>query len=310
MLLLTMAAVPLLAADPNDLDRRFKYDRGIAIDLQQKPLYNRNGAQVSDATFASPKGGRVTAYIVRPATGKGPFAGLVFGHWGPGNRTEFLPEAEIYAQAGAVSVLIDYPWTRPEPWRKKIDQNSSIESDMAAFTQAVVDLRRAIDWLTGQTDIDPKRIAYVGHSYGAQWGAILSAVDDRVHAAVLMAGVPDWDAIYRHSQDPDMRDMRNQLGERLDKWLNSMRELSAIRYVPYAAPTPLLFQFARHERNFDESAMRRYYDAASLPKDIQWYDTGHELNDPRALGDRVRWLEKQIPLPGASAALERRLGLR
>ena len=64
-----------------------------------------------DLTYASPKGGRVTAYLVAPA-GKGPFAGLVFGHWGPGNRTEFLPEATLYARAGAASLLVDYPWVR------------------------------------------------------------------------------------------------------------------------------------------------------------------------------------------------------
>jgi len=40
------------------------------------------------------------------------------GPLGPGNRTEFLPEAMLYAEAGAVSVLIDYPGVRPEPHRR------------------------------------------------------------------------------------------------------------------------------------------------------------------------------------------------
>jgi hypothetical protein len=34
--------------------------------------------------------------------------GIVFGHWGPGNRSEFVPEAIVYAKAGAVSLLINY----------------------------------------------------------------------------------------------------------------------------------------------------------------------------------------------------------
>jgi cephalosporin-C deacetylase-like acetyl esterase len=42
--------------------------------------------------------------------------------------------------------------------------------------QAVVDLRRGIDLLLARSDVDPKRLAYVGHSYGAQWGSILSAL--------------------------------------------------------------------------------------------------------------------------------------
>ena len=88
----------------------------------------------------------MTAYLVVPAV-KGPHAGLVFGHWGPGDRTEFLPEAKLYATAGAVSLLIDYPWVRPAPWRKKLKFLDAPETDHAAFVQAVVDLRRGFDLL-------------------------------------------------------------------------------------------------------------------------------------------------------------------
>jgi hypothetical protein len=45
---------------------------------------------------------------------------------------------------------------------------------------------------------------------------------------------------------------------------------------PYAAPTPLLFQFARYERYFNEAAMLKYAQAASQPKVVKWYDTGHD----------------------------------
>lgn len=63
------------------------------------------------------------------------------------------------------------------------------EMDRQAEIHAVVDLRRGIDLLLARPDVDPRRLAYVGHSYGAQWGAILSAVDKRIKTAVLW---PAW----------------------------------------------------------------------------------------------------------------------
>lgn len=42
--------------------------------------------------------------------------------------------------------------------------------------------------------------------------------------------------------------------------------------------------------------MEHYAAAASDPKKVLYYDTGHDLNDPQALKDRYDWLEKQIDL--------------
>ncbi len=287
----------------------FDYDSKAPLDIGEKLLYERDGVKVLDITYASPKIGRVTAYLVLPAA-KGPHAAIVFGHWGYGNRTEFLPEAELYAQAGAACIVIDYPWTRPAQWRREVNQLTGPDEDFDAFVQAVVDLRRAIDLMAARPEVDAKRIGYVGHSFGAQWGAILAAVDRRLRAAVLMAGVPDSDAIYRESDDPEIEDVRKQYGDKLQKWLEKMRPLSAINYVPKAAPTPLLFQFARRERIFNESAMLRYYEAASRPKQILWYDTGHELNDPRALADRARWLERELKLKPVMPVLLQRMDIK
>lgn len=134
-------------------------------------------------------------------------APILFGHWGNGTRAEFIPEAKIYARAGAASLIPDYPWDRPEPWHKTPDHFDKPDIDREIYIQAVVDLRRGIDLLT-RPDVDPKRLAYVGHSYGAQWGSILSAVDKRMKTSVLMAGVAECIDIMLHSDDPDMVDFR------------------------------------------------------------------------------------------------------
>ena len=47
------------------------------------------------------------------------------------------------------------------------------------------DLRRALDVLLAQPGVDPKRIAYVGHDFGAMYGAVLAGVDRRVSVWAL-----------------------------------------------------------------------------------------------------------------------------
>jgi dienelactone hydrolase len=286
----------LLAQPPPAPNHRFDYDPSLPLNTVEKPLWNRNGVQVFDLLYDSPSGGRVTAYLVAPAT-RGPHrAGVVFGHWGPGDRTEFLPEAQILARAGAVCVLIDYPWKRPAPWYTDADDVTETDRAIALHAQAVIDLRRAVDLLLARGDVDPARLGYVGHSYGAQFGAILSAVDKRFRAFVLMGGIPDMEAILRDGHGPGLEAYRQNNRTQIETALPKLRATAAVEFVPHAAPARLLFQFARLEWNFGEPAMHRYFQAASEPKSVLWYDTGHELNDPQAFADRARWLRRELRL--------------
>jgi cephalosporin-C deacetylase-like acetyl esterase len=163
-------AVCSAAQVPTDLTSLFDYNKKESLDLQEHAIDRTKSAVLYDINYASSKGSRVTGYLVI-RTKPGLHPGIVFGHWGEGNRQEFLPEALLYAEGGVTSIMIDYPWKRPLPWRKRIfgaDMSPEQDRDMAA--QAVIDLRRAFDVLLQQLDIDKKRIVYVGHSFGAQWG--------------------------------------------------------------------------------------------------------------------------------------------
>jgi dienelactone hydrolase len=289
------------AADAFDaLKRQFDYDRSQPLDVEQHLLYERDGVQVYDLSYVSPRGGRVTAYLVAPKTA-GRHAGLLFGHWGAGNRTEFLPEATLYARAGAVSLLVDCPWVRPAQWRKPLKEIQDPESDYQTRVQMVIELRRGIDLLAARTDVDPNRLAYVGHSFGAQWGAILSAVDGRLKGACVMGGVPDQAAIWRDGDEPDIVAARAALPkERVEAYLKSSQRTDAVLYVGHST-VPLLFQFARYERYFNKAGMERYAQAARGPKEVRWYDTGHDLNDPQALVDRAVWLQRIVGLAPVAA---------
>lgn len=278
------------------LAHSFDYDPKQPLDIQDKVIEQFNGGTLHDITYTSPKGGPVAAYLVVP-TGKGPFAAVLFAHWGNGTRAEFIPEAKIYARAGAVSLIPDYPWDRPAPWHKTPDHFDKPEMDRDTEIQAVVDLRRGIDVLLARPDVDPKRLAYVGHSYGAQWGSILSAVDKRMKTSVLMAGVAECSDIMLRSNDPGMVDFRKtQPAGQLEKYCQVTGDIDAIHFVGHASPVPLLLQFANFEQYFDKTSMDNYVAAASDPKKVIHYDTGHDLNDPKALEDRYDWLAKYIDL--------------
>jgi len=272
----------------------FDYDASQALDIHDKIIEKFNGGTLHDITYMSPQGGRVGAYLVVPE-GKGPFAAVLFGHWGNGTRAEFIPEAKIYARAGAVSLIPDYPWDHPQPWHKSLDHFDKPEVDRDIMIQAVVDLRRGADLLLARPDVDPKRLAYVGHSYGAQWGSILSAVDKRMKTSVLMAGVAECNDIMLGSDDPGMVNFRkNQTAGRLEKYCQVTSDIDAAHFVGHAASKPPLMQFANYEQYFDKASMKRYSEAAGEPKKVIYYDTGHDLNDPSALEDRYEWLVKYI----------------
>jgi hypothetical protein len=103
-------AAPLLAQQiPLErLKPLFDYDASRPLEARTQFLREEPGAKISEVTYASPMGGRVDAFLVEPAAQSRRRPGIVFGHWGPGNRSEFVPEAIVYAKAGAVSLLINY----------------------------------------------------------------------------------------------------------------------------------------------------------------------------------------------------------
>jgi dienelactone hydrolase len=283
-------------ADFQSVAHVFDYEAKQSLDIHDKIIEEFSDGTLHDITYLSPKGGPVAAYLIVPK-GKGPFAAVLFGHWGNGTRAEFIPEAKVYAKAGAISLIPDYPWDRPQPWRKTPDHFDKPELDREAEIQAVVDLRRGIDVLLARPDVNPQRLAYVGHSYGAQWGSILSAVDKRMKTSVLMAGVAEMGDILLRGDDPSLLELRkSQPAGQLEKYAQVTGDIDAIHFVGHAAPIPLLLQFANFEQYFDKVSMQHYVAAASEPKKVLYYDTGHDLNDPQALQDRYDWLVKYINL--------------
>lgn len=315
---ITLLAVPLsivpLAQTPDaDSLKVFDYDHNSPLDLQEKAVQDRDGIQIHDISYASPKGGRVSAFLVAPP-GKGPFAGIVFLHAGQWDRHEFLAEAELLARAGAVSLLLDAPPMRPAAFRVK--QPDRFQS----YVQLVVDCRRAVDVLEslpggraisrGKSStprsshplVDPRRIAYVGHSLGATWGGALAVSERRFKALVLMAGFSEFSVSAKEFDIPP-----SQL-EKAQPFLKAIAPFDADRLLPHAAPAAVLLQFARSDEFISHEDALRSSNATSEPKVVKWYEGGHDFADPRALPDRAEFLRQHIGIAPLRPILMKELG--
>jgi predicted esterase len=259
------------------------YDSRAPLEWQELLVKDYGFAKLLDVSYASPRGGRVTAYAVVPTDTAHP-AGIVWQHWGQGDRSSMLPEALAMARRGAASILVNSPGNRPNSKPAK-----TTEESLGLWLQNVVDLRRAADALLEHYGARPESLAYVGHSYGATMGGLVAVGERRFRALVLMGGFASISDAMLHPRSGPAADAHDA---------EVFRVMDADRYIGRAAPTKLLLQFARYDRFVTEEQAKRYAAAASAPKTVRWYECGHELNDPEAVADREKWLAEQLGLGG------------
>jgi dienelactone hydrolase len=262
-------ALPLLAQDPESV-RRLDYDHNAALDVREVSVEKRGKVSVHDISYASPKGGRVPAFLVVPE-GKGPFPAVLWGHWywsnsSMRNRSEFLDEAIVLAHSGVVSLLPDGPIARAGHVENKEPLN---DTETPELIQAIVDMRRGVDLLVARSDVDPARLAFVGHSYNAGVGGILSGVDKRFKAFVLLAGGLS-DALDLQSED--LKKYREKVGsEKFDAFIAKNGWLDPGLFVAHAAPATVFLQYGGQEK-FLNPARARYAVVVSEPKRLKIYD--------------------------------------
>src|SRR3989454_11523937 len=87
-----------------------------------------------------------------------------------------------------------------------------------------------------------------------------------------------------------------------------MEPLAPIHYVGHVAPAALLFQFARFDVFVDERQALQYAAAGSQPKQVRWYDTGHDLFSADAVADRLEWLGLRLRLQPGGPDVQWRVG--
>jgi len=222
----------------------------------------------------SSRGDRVPGRLLLPPTGSGPFPLVLLTHGARGSK-----ESPYIAQVGApwvrggVAVLcIDLPLhgERASAKLSEIalaglgldgDASSTSRALLEEFVrQAVVDLQRAVDAAARLPEIDAERLAYAGLSLGSIVGATYCGHDPRPRAVALALGGGGFGA----------------------------SPLDPCHHVGRIAPRPVLFVNASRDETVPRAATDALFAAAQEPKEIQWFDSGHDELPGKAL--KTMWL--------------------
>jgi len=271
----------------------FDYDPQLSLDIQIDSEIDLNGYSSQEITYASPKGGRVPATLLVPADSSGPFAGILLMHGLPGDRSNNALFARRLVATGAVVLMIDAPFARPENRSRSSWPLTFSEVDRLEQIQLMVDLRRGVDLLIAREDVDPERIAYVGYSYGAAMGGLLAGIEPRIKAFGLMVGDGGLISHFTNAKGTPSGELTSLSDEDWQAWLELMEPIEPIRFVGRAAPSHLFFQNALRDQAVAQEDALAYQPAGSEPKKIEWYESDHFLPE-QAFQHMAEWLGTEI----------------
>ena len=246
----------------------------------------QDGIESQLLVIETPFGYRRVAEMFRPE-GEASLAAVLYVHWYEpesisSHRTQFEEEAKELARLGAVCLSIETLWSDRDFFLKRTQKE-----DMQNSMEEVVNIRRALDLLLSQSNVDAKRVAYVGHDFGGMYGVLAGSLDQRPTHYVVMASTPRFPDWYLYL--PKLE------GEARETFIRQMAEIDPITHVPNLSPARVFFQFATDDFHVPKERAGEFFAAAKEPREMKWYEAQHGLNEI-ATQDRKAWLRQSLGL--------------
>lgn len=304
------SASPPATPSPVTTAEFLAYDASVDPDVREEgePQAQEAGISVTDVSYASSYG-RVSAWLVEPAASvQSPYAGLVYLHGSETDRDDLLDEAVAMAHVGAVSLVLDAPFARGEgSIRPYLQSYVKPEKERDMTAQAAIDVRRAFDVLAARPDVDPERLGFVGHSWGASLGALVASVDDRVRAWALLSPRPSWTR-FLQSDDPFATSKREAYAKYWDAYIDMMQPFDALPVIGEVDGQSLLLQYGDFDDVVPPKVAHQLINAAATGTTTQRFEAGHAL-DAKATRARCDWLSDRLGLRRLDEATLARVGL-
>ena len=282
LLAFTLTAAVCLAADPKPA-APFKVDHQAPLKAEAKVVGTEKNFTKYRIEFNGIEGDRVPGHLYLPKEIRGRVPAVLVQHGvGDKKHAKYIVECcRMLTARGIIALAIDAP-ERGE--RKRPGKDGPAMWNLPAvrrwFQQHCGDYSRALDYLATRSDVDARRLGYVGFSWGAITGVTFTAHDSRVRAMTSVVG----------------GGLLSLLGKKLDPVAN----------VGRIAPRPLMFLNATKDQIVLRPFATALHKAAGKDAIVKWYDTDHIFTGtdlPKIMGMLADFMKKSLTAQPADGKL-------
>lgn len=280
------------------LESLFAYDAALPLHAKVAQQKETETYILYHVKFNSAHQEKVTALFTVPKNGKPPYPYVLFQH-GLTNKKEYMVDwqgldaAEMLAKEGFGVLAVDAPLHGE---RQKVGMKPLNIFGFGPYpylardtvVQAVVDLRRAVDFLESRKEADRTKLFYLGESMGAILGGTFTAIEKRIRAVVLCAGGGGLQFLFETS----LMGMKTQdIKKAMDEILFFVDPLF---WIDKISPRPLLMVSATKDTLMPKDAAERLYKKAKEPKKHVWIESEHTIRADLLFPVVIEWLKTQV----------------
>jgi dienelactone hydrolase len=251
-----------------------------------RPIRETSKWSLSWLTYPSPQKSEleendtVWAKVWQPKEPAAHRPAAVILHWLGGSFDLLEVIGQRLAENGIVSLMMYMPHYGPrrakDPARRQKLLQTDMERTLRDLHQAVLDARRAGDWLAARPDVESSRVGIVGISLGALVGSLTAGVDDRFGRSVFLIGGGDLPAIVLHGsrETAAAKQKLEEAGLTADRLRELWKSIEPLTFASRMRPEEILMVNAESDEVIPRECTLKLYEALDRPE-IRWFKGGH-----------------------------------
>lgn len=227
-----------------------------------------------------PENNVVPLRVFIPADAKAPTpVVMVLHYWGASDQRAEVAMANDLVRQGISAVLVALPYHLGRTPRGSRSGQLAVQPDPKALaltmTQAVLDVRRAIDWVQSRPEFDGKRIGIAGTSLGAVVSATAYGAEPRIGPAAFVVGGADIaNILWNSSRVVTERDRMRRAGITEGKLREELVAVEPLTRLPRKEPGPTFVVGGRFDTVVPPEDTRKLINALPGGESL-WLETGH-----------------------------------
>lgn len=238
------------------------------------------------ATFPSPyrtgvaRNDVVPVRFFVPKRGSGPYPCVIVLHyWGASEQKLERSLVGDLARLGIGAALITLPYhlDRTPPGARSGERAILPDTQhlVATMTQAVLDVRRTVDYIAQRPEYDPTQIGIAGTSLGSIVSSLSYALEPRLKAASFMLGGADLAHIlWQSSRVVKVREALRKQGMTESKLREELAMVEPLNYLPARAEKRAFVVGGKFDTVVPPADTEKLIRALGNPSTL-WLDTGH-----------------------------------